>query len=267
MCVKVRYEEMFAHEIKNARQKKPVAYLPLGILEWHGEHNIVGLDGVKALELCIKAAEQGGGLCMPIQFWGENRETHVHDKNYDPKGNIAKAMGLPNNFMNSGHMKGYIIDYKKLIMHMLYQIKSLGFKVVFILCGHYPLVSPAREAAKIFLKENKNMRVYAGMEADPIIDAFPKSQQEDFLPLNGDHHGGKWETSIMKSLRPDLVDMKQISRIPGETITSIIDPECDIFVAVDPRCPDLDKYGNNITKKIITAMNTICDKLLKELNY
>ena len=103
------------------------------------------------------------------------------------------------------------------------------------------------------------------MEADPIGDAFPKKQQNGFLPLEGDNHGGKWETAIMKNLRSDLVDMKRISPIPGETITSIIDPECDIFVAVDPRCPDLDEYGEKITKKIVNAMNIICDRLLKEI--
>lgn len=262
---KVRYEEMLPHEIVSARRAKPVAYLPLGILEWHGEHNVVGLDGVKAHELCIRAARRGGGVCMPVQFWGENREEIVHGHNYDPKGKLADAMGLPHGFMGDGHMHGYIADYELLLFHMCYQIKSLGFKVIFVMCGHYPFVGYGRPAAQKFVRDNPDMRAYAGMEADPIRDAFSPSEQEGFLPPPHDMHAGKWETSIMKTLRPELVDMSQIPPQKGEPITSIIDPECDIFVAEDPRCDDLEEYGKKVTEKILEAMNLICDRLLAEV--
>ena len=43
---KVRYEEMLPHEAVEARTKCPVAYLPVGGIEWHGEHNCLGLDTV-----------------------------------------------------------------------------------------------------------------------------------------------------------------------------------------------------------------------------
>ena len=43
---KVQYEEMFPWEIANAMQATPLIYLPLGTLEWHGEHNAAGLDAM-----------------------------------------------------------------------------------------------------------------------------------------------------------------------------------------------------------------------------
>jgi creatinine amidohydrolase len=34
----VRFEEMFPWEIAAAMAEAPLCYLPLGTLEWHGEH-------------------------------------------------------------------------------------------------------------------------------------------------------------------------------------------------------------------------------------
>ena len=78
-------------------------------------------------------------------------------------------------------------------------------------------------------------------------------------------HAGKWETSILKELRPELVDLARIPPERGAPITSIIDPECGIVVAEDPRCDDLEQYGRKITAKIVEAMNLVCDRLLAEL--
>lgn len=255
----VRYEEMFPHEIVAARREKPVTYLPLGILEWHGEHCTVGLDGIKAQELCIRAAQRGGGVCMPVQFWGE---TWCHD-HYDPKGKLADAMGLPHGYLDDEHMNGCIIDYELLLLHMLYQIKCLGFKVIYIHCGHDPSCLRAVPAMRQFMDENPEVRAYAGMDDDVIRDVFPLAEQEGYVRTVGDDHAGKWETALMKVLRPELVDLSQI---PADgTITSIIDPEAGIVCAEDPRCDDLEEYGEKILAKIIEAMNLMCERMLAEL--
>ena len=44
--MKVQFEEMFPWEFALALQQAPICYLPLGVLEWHGEHNAVGLDAI-----------------------------------------------------------------------------------------------------------------------------------------------------------------------------------------------------------------------------
>jgi creatinine amidohydrolase len=55
---KVRFEEMFPWEIAAAMVEAPLCYLPLGTLEWHGEHAAVGLDALKAHAVCAHAAER-----------------------------------------------------------------------------------------------------------------------------------------------------------------------------------------------------------------
>ncbi len=62
---KVRFEEMFPWELARAMAEAPICYLPLGVLEWHGEHNAVGLDGIKAHAVCEEAARRSGALWCP----------------------------------------------------------------------------------------------------------------------------------------------------------------------------------------------------------
>ncbi|HPA41500.1 MAG TPA: creatininase family protein, partial [Candidatus Hydrogenedentes bacterium] len=48
-------------EIEAAREACPTLFIPLGTIEWHGLHNIAGVDALKAHELCVRAAQRGGG--------------------------------------------------------------------------------------------------------------------------------------------------------------------------------------------------------------
>ncbi|MBM3477147.1 MAG: creatininase family protein, partial [Armatimonadetes bacterium] len=49
--MKVRYEEMLPDELREVIRAAPVAYVPLGSLEWHGYHLPVGNDAIKAHEI------------------------------------------------------------------------------------------------------------------------------------------------------------------------------------------------------------------------
>jgi len=249
---KVQYEEMKPHEIVAARNEKPVAYLAIGGVEWHGEHNPVGLDTVKGHELCIRAAQKGGGMAMPALFWGESRESNLLEFNHNQDGKVTEKMDLPKENFAPGYMGGVTVEeehafYDKLLLHIYYQLKSLGFRVIFVLCGHYPLKSFALRTAEQFMEKNPNMKIYAGIEADPVRDIYPK----------GGDHAGKWETAIMKTLRPELVD---VSILPEDKSIPPIGVYGD-----DPRDDDLEEFGGKVTQDIIDRMVEITDKMLEEL--
>lgn len=249
---KVRYEEMMPHEIVAARTAKPVAYLPIGGVEWHGEHNPVGLDTVKAHALCMRAAEKGGGLAMPALFWGESRESGLLEFNHDDDGQVAGKMGLPKENFAPGYMGGVTVEeehalYDQLLTHIYYQLKSLGFRVIFVLCGHYPLKPFGERNAQQFMEKNPDIKIYAGIEADPVRHIYP----------NGGDHAGKWETSIMRTLRPELVD---VSVLPEDR--SI--PPIGVY-GEDPRADDLEEFGKKVTQDIIDCMVDKTNEMLKEL--
>ena len=54
--MEVRYERLRPAQIVARREACPVAYLPIGTIEWHGEHNPVGLDTLKIHRLARTAA-------------------------------------------------------------------------------------------------------------------------------------------------------------------------------------------------------------------
>ena len=69
----VRYEDLLPHQFRLRLAECPVAYLPLGTLEWHGEHLPLGSDAIISHGLMIKAAEKLGGIVMPPIYVGPDR--------------------------------------------------------------------------------------------------------------------------------------------------------------------------------------------------
>ena len=66
---KVLYEELLPEECVQRIKEMPVAYLPLGTLEWHGPHMPLGADGIQSKELFVRVAEKVGGVVLPILLW------------------------------------------------------------------------------------------------------------------------------------------------------------------------------------------------------
>ena len=246
---KVCYEEMLPHEIVEARAKCPIAYLPIGGVEWHGEHLAVGNDTVKAHALAVRCAEEGGGLAMPALFWGENRSSHLMESNHDPDGRIAEKMGLPQDSFAPGYMlesaheqdKSYIA----LLVHILRQVESLGFKVMVILAGHYPLLNHARAAVETYSIQGK-ARAWAATGYELVRDTIPDA---------GDH-AAKWETSLLMALRPELVDM---SRLPEDTSVPLIG-----VGGVDPRGEASPEYGEAGVKEVVEKIVEKAHGLLED---
>jgi creatinine amidohydrolase len=66
----VQYELLRPSEVKALREQCPIAYIPVGSLEWHGVQNPLGTDGLKAHAICCEAALRHGGVVLPTLFLG-----------------------------------------------------------------------------------------------------------------------------------------------------------------------------------------------------
>ena len=62
---KVKYAELLPHEFRQRLAAKPIAYLALGTLEWHGEHLPLGSDAIQSEGLMIECARRFGGIVLP----------------------------------------------------------------------------------------------------------------------------------------------------------------------------------------------------------
>lgn len=249
---KVRYEEMLPDEVVAAREKRPVAYLPIGGIEWHGEHNVLGLDTVKAHALAVRCAESGGGLVFPALFYGEPREHYLMEANHDADGQIKNVMRLPPDSFTAGYMEEQQTEadlrYVQLLLHVLKEIRSLGFKVIAVLAGHYPLIHHARTASDIFnLHAAGKATAWAAIGYELVKDALP----------NAGDHAAAWETSLMMALRPELVDLSRLPKDQGVKLVGVF--------GQDPRVHASKEYGERGVELMVERVNAKTAELLKAL--
>jgi creatinine amidohydrolase len=62
------YSDLTPAEFKDRIEKCPVAYIPLGTLEWHGDHLPLGSDGLQSEGFFKLLAKEFGGIVLPKLF-------------------------------------------------------------------------------------------------------------------------------------------------------------------------------------------------------
>jgi len=208
MNEEVRYHMCRPALVRARRDQCPVVYIPIGTIEWHGLHNPLGADTLQAEGLALLCAQKGGGLVFPPLYYGESRSESLMEANAEDREAIADAMGLPpDNFLPERQPftpMEQAFNYQRLLLHILAEAESLGFRLGVLVVGHYPLIDHARSAALLFNKRRYSK--YHGLLAWACVDYL---LVRDTHPDSGDHAGG-WETSHMLALHPQTVDLGQL---------------------------------------------------------
>ncbi len=206
----MRYAELRPRRLVELREAHPVAWLALGILEWHGLHNPLGLDGVKANAVLEYIAERLGGVVMPPLFWGDDRSA-IAEVVFDQKvsawlppgtgdhvAGICEAMRLSRARLEQeaarSRRAGGMRLWQELLVHTLFEIESLGFSTIVPYPGHYPLMQPLEQALESYRAEGGKAAVHPLKDQDAGV---------------GDH-AARVETSLLLRLRPDLVDLGEL---------------------------------------------------------
>lgn len=247
----VQYERLRPEQIIARRRECPIAYLPIGTLEWHGVHNPVGLDALKMHALLCECARRIGGLVFPPLYYGENREQDLMEAIAEDRDRIAAKMGLPASNFAPGYMvEGLSIqnrNYQSLLVHILHEIKSLGFQVAVIGAGHYPLLDHARAAAALFHQEQSRPKMVVwSMTGYELVPGR-------FTPC-GDH-AGKWETSLLMHLDPGMQDLSLLSEDSREKSVGASDNGIRESNA---------EFGRQATEAIVQAVRTRVEEFLKD---
>ncbi|HEV7783697.1 MAG TPA: creatininase family protein [Thermoanaerobaculia bacterium] len=194
----VRWERMLPHELEAAFAESPAVYFAYGLCEPHGPQNALGLDGLKAHGLAVKAAKRHGGIVAPADFW------HVHEL-----GGYAiwaeREIGEARPWLTA---VAPWVHFKNVCYHVR-AAEALGFHAAILLTGHYgPNYLDLRTLVD-GLQPLTRMRLYGlpDFEANP---GFPGDGAD------GDH-AGKVETSQLWALEPACVDPSRLGpAAPGE---------------------------------------------------
>ena len=171
----VRLERMTPEQVAREKSQHPCIYVPFCSIEWHGYHNAVGLDALKAHEQLVGLAVQTGGIVYPAIFFGVGGG-HVQ---------------WPSSFMvGKEPMTQIVID-------LLRGFERDGYRKAILLAGHYPNREEFLDVAiSAYRKTGGKMQVLALVENQ--------------APDVGGDHAAKFETSYMLYLHPATVDMDRL---------------------------------------------------------
>jgi creatinine amidohydrolase len=199
MIDKVDYGDLLPHEFQQRLQQRPVGYLPLGTLEWHGEHNALGADYIQSQALFRRAAHKFGGIVLPPLWLGPDRITAQAEGGPDLIGMDTADVTTPHRQLSGSCYwipKGLFL---MLVESILAQARRAGFRCI-VADGHGPSRNAWAEMADTWEKQ-------FGLKLVSAARDFPGRWRTQM------DHAARNETSIMMAVAPELVDL---SRLPAE---------------------------------------------------
>jgi len=258
-----KFELLRPDEILNEKKRVPVVYLPIGPLEWHGPHLPVGTDPLNAYSVALALAERTGGVCLPVFYWGTERERSPEMlKNIGfGGGEYIVGMDFPVNNMKSLYAKedAFGAAAREYLRILVVQ----NYKLIVIVNGH---------GAENHIKTLERLAAEFNAETDATvyytITTFFKSGKQDY------GHATKTETSLMAHLHPESVDCSVLPPVgtPLKNIDhAIVDhdafigyPNEDRAVSDDPRDYDPEE-GRTVFEHSVNIISTKIFELLKNI--
>jgi creatinine amidohydrolase len=184
-----RYERLHPAELRSLTGAAPLAYVPLGPLEFHGEHLPAGVDWFTAHGLCLRAAEQSGGVVLPPLYLASG------------------CLDMP-----------FTLTFPMPLVHAwiratLEQLATRGFRAVVVLTGHGPLDLDhlIKRACAEAEAAHPGLAVYGLCWLE--LNAARMTGPEEGDPSTIDH-AARIETSWMLALEPGLVHVDRLSDDP-----------------------------------------------------
>ena len=127
---KVLYEEMLPHEFRKRLAERPIAYLPLGTLEWHGEHLSLASDAIQSEALMVECARRFGGIVMPPIHLGPDRARPTDDGEMLYGMDYAASTSPPRQLDGSCYWVPAGL-HLQMVDAILAQLERAGFQAVF----------------------------------------------------------------------------------------------------------------------------------------
>lgn len=191
-------------QIKAEQQRCPLAYLPLGPLEWHGPHLPIGTDPLHAGRIAEAAAEQTGGLVFPTLYMGTERERDPQTLAFiglEPQ-NYVIGMDFPANPLPSGYAREEVFalavrDHLRLLINM-------GFRWIVVVSGHG--ATNHLEVLRRLIAE------FNGESPARLLLVLPFPRDENGIERIG--HADRIETSLMLAEYPELVALDALPPLP-----------------------------------------------------
>lgn len=185
----VCYELLCPEQVKELRDRTPIAYIVAGSLEWHSFQNPLGTDSLKAHAICCEAALRYGGIVLPPVYQG------LHgDANWGPEGWDGYTLGYTQADV-----------FEALILGIARALVEAHWRVLIGVTGHD--VDPQATAMSRAIARATAGRGAAGFALKEGDLHTPSVE----IPFEMGH-AAAWETSCMQYAYPETVDMVALTR-------------------------------------------------------
>lgn len=238
---KVLYEELRPREFIERINESPIAYLPLGTLEWHGLQLPYGSDGLQAQGVFRKIAEQAGGIVLPFLFLGPDLVEEKDGKPYYGMDCLSFEEGHPQQLEGSVYYVEEDFFYTMLDV-IARNLKRAGFQIV-VGHGHGPSIKAFSNCKERFA-EKYGLKLYT------LTDLGYEGREG----IQTDHAAAN-ETSLVMALRPELADISELAL--NETPVGVS--------GMDPRKYASKEHGEYLIEKNVEKAVGMLKEIVAEL--
>lgn len=225
----VRLERLRPAEIAAALDRAPVAWIPLGALEYHADHLPNGTDGITGHGLLIAAAERLGGVVLPWSYLTIGTLALPWSFRYDPELVAASlrqtlrqlpAHGVALAVVHTGHGP---LDLNHLIKRVCAEVEAEGIGL--------------RAMGLCYLELNAALGTGLGTDWPVTVD-----------------HGSTMETSWLAALAPDLVATDRLPDDPAATIVGVYGPNPRFTVDAERGAAQIDAAATLLVERVAARL-------------
>ena len=185
--VERRWEKIYGNTVFRLIEERPLAWLPVGVIERHGEHLPWGLDADKAHLICLRLADKFGGVVLPV-----NHLAGVHGDRL-PEQSEEDYRLANRHAADMMYTEGY---FHRFLNETFDGLANLGFEVIVVYSGHWPSIQGEilqEEAARFNAGGRATVIPFGEIMACGVVD-----------------HGAKYEGSIWAALVPGSIRLDSI---------------------------------------------------------
>jgi len=215
--IAVEYALLTPSDFRERIREAPIAYLPLGTMEWHGEHLPLGSDGLQSFEFMKLLAREAGGIVLPMLFLGPDSLRIINGEVY---------YGM-DHFLNQEDRREYYPEqqldgscywvpdelFKAILENSVKQLARAGFKII-VAHGHGPSTLAVLKYWKEW-EERYGVLIYScwAWNVRGEYDEEADQKARDGIGIMTDH-AARNETSLMMYFYPELIRM---DLLPADT--------------------------------------------------
>ena len=261
-----RMEWLRPAEIVAEMRERPLVFMPVGPLEWHGPHLPLGTDALDAQAVALRVAQQIGGVVLPTLFCGTDRERSPEQLGYlgFEREQWIVGMDFPANTLQSLYFREEYVAL--LVREMLTLLIRQGYRLIVIVNGH-------GADNHVAVLERLSAEFTAESPAR-VIPFFAWASQDDVLDVG---HADVIETSRMMALRAEAVDLSILPPVDQplynvdwgivDARTFRGDPTPDFTMRDDPRTEASPELGETTFELSVSFISRQVADALREMGY